>query len=222
MDDRYQHRHRRRALAAISVPPDPNGSAYKRGRRPHFPRHERCSRLEDRPAYGRRDAAAASRQSHLGRLIAAAAGPASKVPSSASALRLPVLFGLERAALALGHQANLNTSYGLFPTLGRLDIAGLGLPFVLVGGFCAGWSAYTQSERDHDPLAQCANHHHAGPLQRSVQHSHSAAGLSLHGVGPHQSEPTVVNYSLRRLLWAIRFSLALRLLTTAAVLFLLP
>jgi hypothetical protein len=30
--------------------------------------------------------------------------------------------------------ANLDTSYGLFPTLGFLDIAGLGLAFVLVGG----------------------------------------------------------------------------------------
>jgi hypothetical protein len=54
------------------------------------------------------------RQSHLGKVIAAADGPASKFPNSASALRLAVLFGLERAALALGHHANLDTSYGLF------------------------------------------------------------------------------------------------------------
>src|SRR5215207_2716071 len=59
----------------------------------------------------------------------------SKFPNSASALRLAVLFGLEGAALALGHHANLDTSYGLFPTLGLLDIAGFGLALVLVGEF---------------------------------------------------------------------------------------
>jgi hypothetical protein len=53
-------------------------------------------------------------------------------------LRLAVLFGLERAALALGHHANLDASYGLFPTLGLLDIARLGLALVLVGGFWTG------------------------------------------------------------------------------------
>src|SRR5918994_7614423 len=64
-------------------------------------------------------------------------------PNSSSALRLAVLFGLERAALALGHHANLDTSYGLFPTLGLLDIAGLGLALVLVGGFWTGCSAHS-------------------------------------------------------------------------------
>jgi hypothetical protein len=54
-------------------------------------------------------------QSHLGK--ADSSGSWTRVeafPISASALRLPVLFGLERAAQALGHHANLDTSYGLF------------------------------------------------------------------------------------------------------------
>jgi hypothetical protein len=59
-------------------------------------------------------------------------------PNSSSALRLAVLFGLERAALALGHHANLHTWNGLFLTLGVLDIARLGLALVLVGGFWTG------------------------------------------------------------------------------------
>jgi hypothetical protein len=71
-------------------------------------------------------------QSHLGK--ADSSGSWTRVeafPISASALRLPVLFGLERAALALGHHANLDTSYGLFPAL------------VLVGGFWTGCSAHS-------------------------------------------------------------------------------
>jgi hypothetical protein len=60
-----------------------------------------------------------------------------ELPNSASALRLAVLFGLECAALTLGDHANLDSSYALFSTLRPLDIpvAGLGLAFVLVGGF---------------------------------------------------------------------------------------
>ena len=56
------------------------------------------------------------RQSHLGKAGAAADGPASKFPNSVSALRVAVLFGLERAALALGHHANLVTATAFLPS----------------------------------------------------------------------------------------------------------
>jgi len=67
------------------------------------------------------------------------------LPNRASALRLAVLFGFERAALTLRHHANLDTSYGLFPTLGHLEIpvAGLGLTVVLIRGFWTGCSAHS-------------------------------------------------------------------------------
>jgi hypothetical protein len=67
--------------------------------------------------------------------------------NSSSALRLAVLFGLERAALALGHHANLHARNGLFPTLGLLDITGLGLALVLVGGFWTGCIADSRPPR---------------------------------------------------------------------------
>jgi DNA-binding XRE family transcriptional regulator len=68
-------------------------------------------------------------------------GPQS-TPVKASALSFRILFGLERAALALRHDADLGTSYGFFLARGFLDVLGSWLVLVVVGGLRTGCSAH--------------------------------------------------------------------------------